>query len=263
MQIVGFVPTMGFLHDGHLDLIRASQSQCKSTIVSIFVNPTQFNDPSDFENYPMDLGGDLEKCKTAGVDLVFLPNKDEVYPAGGEKILMQFPGLQTNLCGRTRPGHFEGVLQIVSKLLHWTEPNTAFFGKKDYQQFRIIEALVSALSFPTSIVGIETKRDKDGLALSSRNARLGSAEREAASLIPRMYQMADQLLKDGERDIKTFRAILLEFLLVSSFIKLDYLEIVDPFSLQTKHNLEGNLLLAVAVFCGKTRLIDNREWMRS
>ncbi len=249
---------MGYLHEGHISLVERSKKQTDKTVLSLFVNPTQFNDPEDYLKYPVNIDGDLEKCKTASVDLVFLPSKEVMYPKTESTITMTQSLLQTNLCGRTRPGHFEGVMLVVSKFFHLVEPNFAFFGLKDYQQFRIIEEMVSLLNFPLQVIGVETLREPDGLAMSSRNVRLSEKERETAKLIPRMYSLAEKLLKDGEKNLSNFKEILRDFLLTGQDVKIDYLETVDPGNLQEKLALEGKILLAVAVFVGKTRLIDNR-----
>ncbi|WP_411822561.1 pantoate--beta-alanine ligase [Leptospira sp. 'Mane'] len=256
-QTIGFAPTMGYLHAGHISLFETSKSKADKTVVSIFVNPTQFNDPEDYLKYPLDLDGDLKKCEEAGVDLVFLPKKETIYPDGNPDFVMFQSGLQKNLCGRTRPNHFEGVMLVVSKLFHLVNPDFAFFGRKDYQQFRIIEEMVRILDFPIQIVGVPTLREKDGLAMSSRNVRLTEKERENANLIPRMFTLAEKLFKNGEKNPKVFHEILADFLLSSSSVKIDYIETVDPHTLQEKLTLDGEVLLAVAVFFGKTRLIDN------
>ncbi len=257
-ETIGFVPTMGFLHDGHLLLVKNSRERCSKTIVSIFVNPTQFNDPEDYNAYPMDVPGDLAKCESAGVDLVFLPKKETLYPDNKSTIKLIQEDLQRNLCGRTRPGHFEGVMLIVAKLFHLVSPNIAFFGLKDYQQFRIIENMVELLDFPLQVVGIPTLRESDGLAMSSRNVKLNQSEREIAGLIPRMYAIAEQVIRNGEKNLNTFYEILKDVLLSSSKIRIDYLEAVDPNNLQLIENLESDFVLALAVFVGKTRLIDNK-----
>ncbi|MGV3666956.1 MAG: pantoate--beta-alanine ligase [Leptospira bouyouniensis] len=256
-QTIGFCPTMGTLHAGHMDLVKTSKSQVSKTIVSIFINPTQFNDPKDFEAYPKNTETDLKLCEENDVDLVFLPSVEVMYPKSTTPIQMSIPSLQSTLCGRTRPGHFEGVLQVVSKLFHLTDPNIAFFGLKDYQQFRVVSALVTELNFPIQIVGVPTKREADGLAMSSRNVRLSPKDRETASLIPRMFQLAKKTLHGGEKNILIWKEILTDFLLTGSNVKIDYLEIVDPITLQPLSQLSGELLLATAVFVGDVRLIDN------
>jgi pantoate--beta-alanine ligase len=255
---IGFVPTMGFLHNGHLELVRNSKENTDKTVVSIFVNPAQFNDPEDYLKYPMDIDGDLEKCKEAGVDLVFLPSKEIFYPEGRGSVVITQELLQKNLCGRTRPGHFEGVMLVVAKLFHLVSPDKAYFGLKDYQQFRIIEDMVRLLNFPLTVHGVATLREKDGLAMSSRNVRLSEKERETASLIPRMYALAESVIANGEKNVITFHEILADFLLSASNLKIDYIETVDPEGLQEIQSLDSPFVLAVAVFVGNTRLIDNK-----
>lgn len=255
---IGFCPTMGSLHLGHMDLVETSKKKTNKTIVSIFVNPTQFNDPKDFENYPVNTETDLKLCEEKGVDLVFLPEVKTIYPDTKTPIQMSIPTLQKHLCGRTRPGHFEGVLQIVSKLFHLIEPTTAFFGLKDYQQFRVISAMVQNLNFPLEVVGVPTRREPDGLAMSSRNVRLNPKDRETASLIPRMFALAEKTVLGGERNLPLWKEILRDFLLTGSSVRIDYLEVVDPIDLQPIEKLEGEVLLALAVFVGDVRLIDNQ-----
>lgn len=255
---IGFCPTMGTLHEGHMDLVLNSKKNTDKTIVSIFVNPTQFNDPKDFESYPVNTELDLELCEKFGVDLVFLPTKEMMYGNGISNISLSAGNLEKNLCGRTRPGHFSGVLLVVSKLFHLTEPNKVYFGLKDYQQFRIVSTLANELNFPIEVVGVPTKRDPDGLAKSSRNLRLTKKNREVAGLIPRMFELAKKLIADNEKDLKVLKEILSDFLLTGSELKIDYIEFVDPMNLETLHSLQKEVLLAVAVFVGEVRLIDNQ-----
>ena len=254
---IGFIPTMGFLHAGHLDLVRSSKEKCHKSIVSIFVNPTQFNDPEDYLKYPMDIEGDLKKCETSGVDLVFLPNKEDLYPSDEGNITLTQAELQKNLCGKTRPGHFEGVMLVVSKFFNLVQPDVSFFGQKDFQQLRIIEEMVRLLNFPIQIIGVPTLREQDGLAMSSRNVRLSPKERETAAFIPRMFSLAKRVIENGEKDVSTFHEILADFLLSAPNLRIDYIETVDPKRLQTIETLENEFLLAIAVFVGNTRLIDN------
>ncbi|XDD41354.1 pantoate--beta-alanine ligase [Leptospira sp. WS60.C2] len=256
-ETIGFCPTMGTLHEGHMDLVRQSKNKATKTIVSIFINPTQFNDPKDFAAYPKNTEQDLRLCEENAVDLVFLPTVEVMYPPTNTPIQMTIPYLQNTLCGKTRPGHFEGVLQVVSKLFHLTEADFSFFGLKDYQQFRIISALVTELNFPLQIIGVPTKRESDGLAMSSRNLRLSQKDRETATLVPRMFQLAKKTLAGGERNLNVWKEILTDFLLTGSNVKIDYLEVVDPMSLQPITTLQGEVLLATAVFVGEVRLIDN------
>lgn len=257
-KTIGFCPTMGTLHAGHLELVKQSKKDNDLTIVSIFINPTQFNDPKDFEAYPVQTDSDLSLCKEEGVDLVFLPTKEVMYPEVSSYIEMSAKTLEENLCGKTRPGHFNGVLQVVSKLFNLVLPDRAYFGLKDYQQYRIIQTMAKELDFPLEVIGVATKRESDGLAMSSRNLRLSEKERDSAKLIPRMWELCKKLIHGGERDLSTLKEILTDFLLTDSNMKIDYLDFVDPISLQLVSKLEGEVLIAIAVFVGPVRLIDNQ-----
>ncbi|MBU42475.1 MAG: pantoate--beta-alanine ligase [Spirochaetaceae bacterium] len=261
---VGLVPTMGFLHEGHLSLIRKSQESCQRTVVSIFVNPTQFNDPSDYENYPVDLKKDLDSLAKEGVDLVFIPNPAEMYPKGRLKVQMAIPELTANLCGLHRPGHFDGVLLVVSKLFNIVQPDQAFFGLKDYQQFLVIRTMARALDFPVDVVGCDTVREADGLAMSSRNARLSEKAREHAALIPRALNLVQKTLDDrkGRYSVNCQELCEIAWDVIESgtMNKVEYMEIVDPDSLQKLDELQQDRTarIATAVFCDGVRLIDNR-----
>ncbi len=259
-KTISFVPTMGYLHEGHLELIRKARSESDILIVSIFVNPAQFNDPEDLEKYPIDIEGDLEKCRTVNADCVFLPSIQEIYPEGIPEVQIRIPHLMDVLCGKVRPGHFEGVLLVLSKMFHIIRPDFLYMGKKDYQQLKIVSYYIKALDFPIKIYGIDTVRERDGLAMSSRNIRLSSSQREAATLIYRVLNMASSLYENGERDLSTFRGILLDVLISNPLIHVEYLEIVDIDTLKTLSRLQKPFLIAIAVYCGNVRLIDNREY---
>lgn len=255
---IGFVPTMGFLHKGHFSLIEASKKDNDITIVSIFVNPLQFNDSNDFEKYPKNEEGDIENLRKLGVDILFLPNTEEIYGTiGNIKIEMKIPSLMKNLCAPSRPGHFEGVLHIVSKLFNYVLPDRAYFGLKDYQQYLIIKELVNNLSFPIEIIGLETIREESMLAMSSRNSRLSSEELEEATLLFRSMKMAEKNSRRNNASIPILKEIIKEILLSSRSIKIDYIEILDPESLEPKEIVSGKILIALAVFIGNVRLIDN------
>ncbi|WCL48061.1 pantoate--beta-alanine ligase [Leptospira sp. GIMC2001] len=256
-QKIAFVPTMGFLHAGHISLIEEAKKYADIVVVSIFVNPLQFNNPEDLKTYPVDLEGDTEKCIQANVDILFLPSADTIYPQGIPNLLIQFPRLMDKLCGKTRPGHFEGVLVVVGKLFNLVQPDVAIFGKKDYQQFRIIHQFVEDLSFPIQVIGVDTIREEDGLAMSSRNVKMSDRERNAAELIPRTLKLGGKLIMEGEKNPNTLIEILSDVINSSTLLKIDYLEIVDPISFETKEDLQGDSLIAIAVFAGKVRLIDN------
>ncbi len=255
---IGFVPTMGFLHIGHISLIQKSQEENSTTVVSIFVNPTQFNNSIDFEKYPKNEEADIQLLKKNNVDILFLPNTEEVYGSNLEfQIEIKIPGLMKNLCAPSRPGHFEGVLHVVSKLFHYVLPNRAYFGLKDYQQFLLIRELVRNLSFPMEIIGMETVREKSGLALSSRNSRLTLEEKEEASLVYRSMNMALDYSKKKSTTISLLKEFIQEILLSSKSIKIEYLEILDPDTLEDKIELKGKILLGIAVIINEVRLIDN------
>jgi len=257
-KTIGFVPTMGFLHEGHASLIQRSKKENDITIVSIYVNPLQFNNPSDFEKYPKNEELDVLHLEKLKVDILFLPNTFEIFGyLQDNKIEMKIPNLMKNLCAPSRPGHFEGVLHIVSKLFNYTLPNRAYFGLKDYQQYLIIKELVNNLSFPIEIIGMETIREKNGLAMSSRNSRLSPEDKEDATLIYRSMSMAKDYVKKKNISINVIKEFIKEILLSSKNIKIDYLEILDPFTLVEKEELSGNILIGIAIFIKDVRLIDN------
>ena len=255
---LGFVPTMGALHAGHLQLVTAARRHAERVAVSIFVNPTQFGPNEDFAKYPRNLERDVELLSTVGADLVLSPSPDEMYPAG-EVTRVRVAGLGEHLCGPFRPGHFEGVATVVTKLFAIAGPCTALFGRKDYQQLKIIQRLARDLLLPVQVQGEPTVRDVDGLALSSRNAYLSSAERERALAIPRALGRARSAFQAGERSaaalIEPVRAGLRE-----AGLRPDYAEIADPeelFPFALDARVGERALIALAAFCGTTRLIDN------
>lgn len=255
---ISYVPTMGYLHEGHLSLMEKAKELGDILVVSIFVNPAQFNDPSDLKNYPVDTEGDVKKCEEMMVDFVFLPKSEDIYPDGIPNVRIMIPYLMDVLCGKSRPGHFEGILLVLSRLFHFVMPDFAVFGKKDYQQYLIVKEFVKIFAFPIAIIGMETVREKDGLAMSSRNARLTPKTRESANLIPRSLNLAEKLIREGEKNILSFKEILIDMIGSGSDLKLDYLEVMDPDTLEEKNNLDGRLLIAIAVFAGNVRLIDNK-----
>ena len=257
-QTIGFIPTMGYLHEGHLNLMEESKKGNDFTVVSIFVNPLQFNDIKDFEKYPKNEEGDIESLTKLGIDILFLPSSEEIYGQVGEaKIEMKIPALMKNLCAPSRIGHFEGVIHIVSKLFNYVQPDKVYFGLKDYQQFLIIKELIHNLSFPIEIIGVETVREKSGLAMSSRNSRLTKEESEDATLVYRSMKMAEKNSGKKNITIPTLKEIIKEILLSSNMIKIDYIEILDPDTLENKEFVSGKILIAIAVFLGNVRLIDN------
>ncbi|TGK13963.1 pantoate--beta-alanine ligase [Leptospira fletcheri] len=254
---IGFAPTMGFLHEGHGALFSRSVSENDRTVVSIFVNPAQFNDPEDYSKYPTSTETDLELCKAVGVDLVYLPDKDTVYPGGIPSIELRIPRLMRNLDATTRPGHFEGVLLVLSRFFHAVEADRAYFGKKDYQQYLIVKEFVRMLGFPMEIIGVETVRDPKGLALSSRNARLSDSEKDEALLLSRALRLGESLIQNGEKDPEAVRVVMSDVLDSSASLRTDYLEVLDADTLEELQILKGEVLLAAAAFVGQVRLIDN------
>jgi pantoate--beta-alanine ligase len=252
----GFVPTLGSLHQGHAALIRRSASENPATVVSIFVNPTQFDDPADLARYPHNLDRDVALAGEAGADLVFAPAPIEVYPPGFATAV-EVAGLTDRWEGATRPGHFRGVATVVTILTNLVRPGRSYFGEKDYQQLLVVRRLHRDLALPGAIVACPTVRDRDGLALSSRNARLSADERRQAVAVPRaLCRMAD-LAHFGERNAQRLIAAGHDVLAEAPDLSLDYLAIVDPESLDPLNDLDGEARGLIAVRLGEIRLIDN------
>lgn len=254
-QRIGFVPTMGYLHEGHAALIRQSKARCGATVVSIFVNPAQFAPSEDLAKYPRDLEADQNLCLRLGVDLLFLPENSEVYPAGFGTYVD--PGrVAEPLCGQFRPGHFRGVATVVAKLFNMVQPDLAFFGQKDLQQTVVIRRMVRDLNLPVEVVVVPTVREAGGLALSSRNAYLSPEERGRAGAISRGLFAAEAAYRGGERSAEALTALVLEQ--VRPVASVQYCEVVDLQSLQlVRGALEQPAAIALAAFVGSTRLIDN------
>jgi len=253
---VGLVPTMGYLHEGHKALIRNSKLQNNLTVVSIYVNPTQFGPNEDFDRYPRDLERDLSVCEELGVDIVFAPTDEEMYPEGF-RTEVYVRGISDILEGKFRPGHFKGVATIVVKLLNAVQPDRAYFGEKDYQQLKVIERLVKDLLIPVEIVPVETVREPDGLAYSSRNTYLSLEERESALSIYRSFLLAEELVKGGEKRSGVIKRSMERFILSHPHVKkIDYIEVTDG-ELNPKDIIEPGDRILVAVWVGSTRLIDN------
>jgi pantoate--beta-alanine ligase len=255
---LGLVPTMGALHEGHLALMREAARHADAVAVTIFVNPTQFGPADDFERYPRDLEGDLEKCRSAGAELVFAPGVTEMYPAG-ERTRVRVVGLTDALCGASRPGHFEGVTTIVTKLFAVAGPCAAVFGRKDYQQLKVIERMARDLMLPVRVVAHATVREADGLALSSRNAYLKAEERACALAIPRALSRALRAFSAGERSAGALRQQAAEAL-TRAGLRVDYVALADPETIELLGDeaaIGERALLAIAAFAGATRLIDN------
>ena len=253
---VGFVPTMGFLHEGHISLVKLARQDCASVVVSIFVNPAQFGSNEDLAAYPRDLTGDLSKLEAAGVDLVWLPTPDLVYPAG-YNTWVNVEGVSQPLEGAARPGHFRGVATVVSKLFNAVQPQKAYFGQKDAQQVAVIKQMVRDLNFPIDIVVVPTLREADGLAMSSRNTYLSPDERKAAAVLFRSLQAAKQAYAAGERDAEALRNVMHATLEAEPLAMPIYVSCADPGSLLELRRIEHGALLSMAVRIGKTRLIDN------
>jgi len=253
---VGLVPTMGFLHDGHLSLVEKARQECRTVAVSIFVNPTQFGPTEDLAAYPRDLPRDLASLEAAGVDLVWTPAPEVIYPSGFQT-WVTVEGVSQGLEGERRPGHFRGVATIVTKLLHVFQPQRAYFGQKDAQQAAVIRRLTADLDFPTEIVVCPTVREPDGLAMSSRNTYLDPDERRAATVLYRALEAGRRAYAAGERDADRLRQILQTVLAEEPRAEVQYVSAADPDTLQESHGPVESALLSLAVFIGKTRLIDN------
>ena len=253
---IGFVPTMGYLHEGHLSLVRESKKRTDVTVVSIFVNPAQFGPNEDFKKYPRDLGKDSAYLEKGGVDCLFYPDAAEIYPPG-YRTYVEVRGLQDRLCGKSRPGHFQGVATVVLKLFDIVGPDLAFFGAKDAQQVRIIGKMAADLDLNTEVVTCPIVREPDGLALSSRNAYLSPEERKAALVLSISLRWAERAISAGERDAVKVIAGIRAAIEAEPLARVDYVEAVDPVNLEPLAEIRGEALIALAVFIGSTRLIDN------
>jgi pantoate--beta-alanine ligase len=253
---LGFVPTMGALHEGHLSLIRAAKARCDVVAASIFVNPTQFGPNEDFSKYPRSFEGDLKLLEKEAVNLLFAPSVQEMYPEGAVTFVT-VEGLSERLCGKSRPGHFRGVTTVVSKLFHITQPDFAFFGQKDAAQVAVIRRMVWDLNLGVDIVVCPIVREADGLALSSRNAYLSPQERKSALVLSRSLAQVKKLFEQGERCTAKLGAAGREIFAEEPSVRLDYLEIVNPNTLEPVEHIRNLALVAVAAFVGGTRLIDN------
>jgi len=255
-RTIGLVPTMGALHDGHLSLVAASRARCDVTVVSVFVNPTQFGEGEDFEAYPRDLDADAALLGDAGVDIVFSPGVEEMYPAGAVTRVEPGP-LATVLCGVSRPGHFAGVATVVTKLFSIVGPDVAFFGEKDFQQLRVIERVVADLDLPVHVVGCPIVRESDGLALSSRNRYLTPEQRTHALVLSRALMRARARAKAGETDTASIAEELAATIASEPGVTLDYAAVVDARTLEPVTVLEREGRALVAARVGSARLIDN------
>lgn len=253
---LAFVPTMGALHDGHLSLMRQARQHAAHVAVSIFVNPTQFGPNEDFTKYPRPTENDLAMCESVGVDVVFNPSAEEMYPPASPKISIDLPHLTNVLEGAHRPGHFAGVCQIVAKLFNVVQPTAALFGQKDFQQLRILTAMVEALDFPIRMIGCATVREADGLAMSSRNRYLNTDDRRRATAISRSLFFARDEVSAGRRATEPLLAAMHRMLVEHGF-SVDYLAAVDPLTLSPVAEVSAPTTFAIAARIGGTRLIDN------
>ena len=253
---VGLVPTMGYLHEGHKSLIDAARKDNDRVVVSIFVNPMQFGPNEDLASYPRDLEKDAALCKAAGVDLIFHPQPEEMY-APGFCSYVDMNGLTTQLCGKSRPIHFRGVQTVVLKLFHIVTPDRAYFGQKDAQQLAVVKRMVRDLNVGTEIIGCPIIREADGLAKSSRNTYLNKAERQAALVLSRSLNAGRALVENGETSAQAVRDAIINEIEKEPMAKIDYVDVVSFDTITPVETIQGSVLVAIAVFIGKTRLIDN------
>jgi pantoate--beta-alanine ligase len=253
---VGFVPTMGYLHAGHISLVELAKKDCTSIVVSIFVNPAQFGPNEDLAKYPRDIDGDLKRLEAAGVDLVWLPTPEVIYPPGFQT-WVEVQEVSQPLEGSMRPGHFRGVATVVAKLFNAVQPQRAYFGQKDAQQVTVLRQMALDLNFPVELVVGPTLREPDGLAMSSRNSYLNDAERQAATVLTRALSAAQAAYENGERDANRMRQLMRSIIEAEPLAKLQYVSCADRTSLQELEQIKHGALLSMAVYIGKTRLIDN------
>jgi len=253
---VGLVPTMGYLHEGHISLVRQAKKDNASVVVSVFVNPTQFSPGEDFETYPRDLEGDVELLEEEGVDAVFAPEADEMYPANFSS-RVEVTGITQKLEGNCRPGHFRGVTTVVNKLFNIVRPDRAYFGQKDAQQAAVIKKMVADLNMNLEVITCPIVREMDGLALSSRNIYLNPRERQASTVLYRSLMLAQNLYAQGERDAEIIRKEIVRLIKTEELARIDYVSIADPATLDELDEITGKALVSMAVKFGKTRLIDN------
>jgi pantoate--beta-alanine ligase len=253
---VGFVPTMGYFHEGHRSLMRAARADNDLVVVSLFVNPTQFGAGEDLDAYPRDLAGDAAAAAAEGVDVLFVPAVAAMYP-GGARTTVHVDGLTAGLCGASRPTHFDGVTTVVAKLFSIVGPCRAYFGKKDAQQLAVIRRMTTDLDLPVHVVGCPLVREPDGLAMSSRNARLSSDDRARATVLSRALRSVTEAARSDERDAHELRRIVVDIISAEPEVRIDYVEVVDALTLQPVDTVNDDTLIAVAAFVGTTRLIDN------
>ena len=253
---IGLVPTMGYLHEGHASLVRAADAQCDRVVASVFVNPTQFGPGEDLASYPRDFDHDCALLKECGADMVFHPEPEDMY-APDFCTWVDMDVLNEELCGKSRPIHFRGVCTVVTKLLNFAAPDKAFFGQKDAQQLAVIKRMVRDLNMDVEIVGCPIVREEDGLARSSRNTYLSAEERKAALILSRTIALGQKLVQEGEKDANALVEAMKRNIESEPLARIDYVEAVDGINMQPVDKLEGSVLVAMAVYIGKTRLIDN------
>ena len=253
---VALVPTMGYLHSAHIALIEAGRQSCSKSVVSIFVNPTQFGPNEDLDSYPRQLESDIERLEATGVDILFHPTKEEMYPAG-YKTCVEVQNISEHLCGKNRAGFFKGVTTVVLKLFNIVRPHNAFFGEKDWQQLAVIEALVEDLNLDVAIIRVPLVRESDGLAMSSRNRYLSSQERKTALSLSHSLQEAQNNIRRGTTSAKAISNSIRQYFLGKEGCEIDYISICDPESFKEKEQIRGRTLIALAVKVGPSRLIDN------
>ncbi len=255
-KTVAFVPTMGFLHEGHLSLVREAKNRSDVVVVSIFVNPMQFNQASDFDKYPRDEDQDERALEALGTDVLFMPPPTEIYPDGYQSAV-EVEKVSQPLCGAFRPGHFRGVTTVVAKLFNMVKPHSALFGEKDFQQCVVIKRMVQDLNFDIDIVALPTVREDDGLAMSSRNARLSTAERETSLCVSRALTAAQELVSGGQSSSAVILQAVQQILTQNAEVRVEYASLCHPETLEEVGQITGPTLLAIAVWVGDVRLIDN------
>jgi pantoate--beta-alanine ligase len=253
---IGFVPTMGFLHEGHLALMRRARQENDIVVASIFVNPTQFGPKEDLDRYPRDAEGDRAKCVTAGVDILFMPTASEMYPEK-PSVFVTVEGISDILEGAIRPGHFRGVATVVAKLFNIVKPHKAYFGQKDFQQCTVIKRMVIGLDLDVEVIVLPTVRETDGLAMSSRNSYLDPGQRQKATCLFRALTAGEELITNGVREPEKIRQKMRAILVQEKGVEIDYIEVADPDRLAPLERLEGRTVLLLAVRLGGIRLIDN------
>lgn len=254
---VGLVPTMGYLHEGHASLVDTAVRQCDRVVASVFVNPTQFGPNEDLEDYPRDFDRDKALLEAHGCHMVFHPSVEEMYPAGAATYVEILSDMPKQLCGKSRPIHFRGVCTVVSKLFNIVTPDKAFFGQKDAQQLAILRRMVRDLSYGIELVGCPIVREADGLAKSSRNTYLNPQERQAALVLSQAVKLGQELVAQGERNAVKVVAAMTAHIAAQPLARIDYVEAVDGVTMEPLETLQGTVLVAMAVYIGKTRLIDN------